>query len=304
MEVGISVGKASDASAIVAAATEVRGAATPDALLFNYILNNGKPKERHVAILQRILNGVLDLGHMAWPAELKSLCYGKDVLDFGCGSTLYGVGFRAVGARSYTGIDKQLEPSRKKFRSRVLKKTVDLGLSLADVARVVPGITYMRADDVTAVEAYDLVVMQSVTHALEDPKTVLSHIHRAMRLNGEIWIQHENFYAWSGHQGEPRNPQGIDASNPEHLKFADWGHVLFDPPPDHRFQTTLNRLRPLELRRILDTYFEVDQWKEIPDRSAIQARLTPQRRAQLDGYADAELLTRQILVRARKRRSA
>lgn len=295
---------AGDALAIIAAATRMRDATAADALLFNYVLNNGRPKDRHIATLQRILNSALALGHIAWPAELKMLCYGRDVLDFGCGATLYGVGFRAIGARSYMGVDKLLDHTNTRFRSRTLKKTVKVGISLADVARVIPGVTYARGDDVTADEAVDLVVMQSVTHALQDPEIIVSHLHRALRPNGELWLRHDNFYSWGGHQSAPRNPQSFDASDPEHVRFVDWGHVLFDAPDGHPFRTAMNRIRPRELRAVLDRYFEIDQWKELPDRTSIQERLTPERRAALKGYSDAELLTRQIVVRARKRRLA
>lgn len=288
-------------SAIISSAMAVRGANTPEALLFNYVLNNGVPKERHVGSLMRAFKAAVDLGHAAWPLELKALCQGKDVLDFGCGATLYGVAFRALGARSYTGIDKILEPDNKKFRSRTLKKSVNINISLSDIARIMPGTTYMRADDVTSQDAFDIILVQSVTHLIQDLDVTLQHFHRALRPGGEIWILHENFYSWAGHQGDPRSPQAYDGTNPEHQQLADWGHVLFDPPPGHRLHSTLNRVRPMELRRKLDRYFEVNQWKEVPDRSSVLARLTPERRKALASFNDQELLTKQIVGRARRR---
>jgi SAM-dependent methyltransferase len=196
----------------------------------------------------------------------------------------------------------QLDLTRKKFRSRVLKKTVDAGHSLSDVARVLPGVSYLRADDVAAVEAYDVVLMQSVTHTLADLPAILDHLHRALRPNGEIWILHENFYSWAGHLGEPRSPAQFDPANDEHVQVVDWGHVLFDAPEGHRLHTHFNRLRLRDLRRLLDTRFEIEQWKETPERASVRDRLTPERRAALKDFSESELLTRQIICRGRKRR--
>lgn len=286
---------------ISASAARMRTGASGEALLFSYVFNHGAPREKLLPSFLKVLSSAVELGHDAWPNEIKSLVWGKDVLDFGCGATLYGPVIRALGARSYTGIDKVIDPSRKRFRSRALKQTVSLDFSMTDAARVIPNISYMQADDVLSREAFDIVLLQSVTHVLAEPDKVLAHIHRSLRPGGEVWILHDNFYAWTGHQQQPRSPAAYDPENPDHQTFVDWGHIKYEPAEDHPFRTSLNRIRLRELRSLLDRYFEVDGWKEVTEKSAVRARLTPEIQAGLPGFDDSDLLTRHVVIRGRKR---
>ncbi|MFN6998798.1 MAG: class I SAM-dependent methyltransferase [Elioraea tepidiphila] len=284
---------------LAALALRMRQPATAEALLFDYVFHGASPKPRHIPSLMRIFEQVVALGHVAWPLELRGMCLGRDVLDFGCGSTLYGAAFRALGAKTYTGVDRALEPGRKKFRSRLLKKTVDLPFSLADVSSVIPGISYLRADAVTSREAWDVALLQSVTHQLENPGETIAQIARALREDGQIWILHENYYAWGGHQQAPTTPSAYDPGKPEHRARVDWRHVVPDPPE------AAPRRMPLRiggLREIVSRHFEISKWEEVPDRSAMRARLTDEVRGRLVGYSDAELLTRQVVCVGRKRR--
>ena len=286
--------------AVVGQAADVRKAASAEALLFNYVLGNGAPKDRHVASIAKVLRAAIDLGYQSWPAEIRNLAIRRDVLHVDCGATLYGPVFRALGANSYTGIDKQLTPTRKKFRSRLEKKTVDTGFSMVDVMRTIPGLSYMQADEVVFREAFDLALMQAVTHTASSVQALFAQIHRSLRPNGEIWFMHENFHCWSGHQAHPRNPSLYDPKDPDHAAMADWGHIGFQAPPGHRLNN-FNRLTLTELRKITNTYFEVSQWNEIPERSSVKERLTPQLRAKLSAYTESELTTKQIVCRAVKR---
>jgi SAM-dependent methyltransferase len=286
---------------LVQQASEVRRAATPEALLFNYVLVNGAPKERNLLSLMRLFRGAVDLGHTELPLHLKSFCHDRDLLHLYCGQSLNGVAFRALGARTYTGVDENVSLIRKKFRSRVRKETVDLGLSLSDVTRLMPGITFLKSDKIGLSDAFDGVVLQGA-HRILDPEATFAQLHRALRPRGQIWLSHDNFYAWGGHQGDPKSPSRYDPQDSAQKAFVDWGHVMFDPPEGHRFRTSLNRLRIVDLRRIVDTYFEVEQWKEVPDRSSIPPRLTPAVRRKLKGFTDQDLLTKQVICRATKRR--
>ncbi|WP_428311557.1 methyltransferase domain-containing protein [Hydrocarboniphaga sp.] len=286
--------------AIVGQAADVRKAATAESLLFNYVLGNGAPKDRHVASIVKVLQSAVDLGYQSWPAEIRNLAIRRDILHVDCGATLYGPVFRALGANSYTGIDKQLTPTRKKFRSRLEKKTVETGFSLVDVMRAVPGLSYMQADEIVFREAFDLVLLQAVTHTTSSVQALFAQIHRSLRPNGEIWFMHENFHCWSGHQTHPRNPSHYDPDNAEQAAMADWAHIGFQPPPGHRL-THFNRLTLTELRKITNTYFEVSQWNEIPERSSVKERLTPPLRAKLSAYTESELTTKQVVCRAVKR---
>jgi len=285
---------------LVQQASEVRRAATPEALLFNYVLVNGAPKDRNLPSLMRLFRGAVDLGHFELPLQLKSFCHDRDLLHLSCGQSLNCVVFRALGARTYTGVDENVSLIRKKFRSRATKETIDLGLSLSDVTRLMPGITFLKSDRISLTDAFDGVVLQG-THKIMDLEATFAQLHRALRPRGQIWFSHDNFYAWGGHQGDPKSPSRYDPKDNAQRAFVDWGHVKFEPPEGHRFLTSLNRLRIVDLRRIVDTYFEVEQWKEVPDRSSIPPRLTPAVRRKLKGYTDQDLLTKQVICRATKR---
>lgn len=284
-------------------ALEIRRAATAEALLFNHVLHNGAAKERNLPSLLQLFRAVIDLGQAAWPAELRPLYQNRDVLHLGSGQTLYCAAFRALGASSYTGADANIDVLRKKFRHRASRQTVDIGISLSDAMRLIPAMSFVTEEDLGS-EKFDLVLLQSVTHKLPDLETTLARLQQALRDGGQVWFLHENFYAWGGHQGEPRNPAAYDPENPQHREFADWAHVTFDPPEGHRFRTSLNRVRLGDLRKAVEANFEIEQWKEVPDRPAVAERLTPDIRDRLEGYSEQELLTRQIVCVARKPRSS
>jgi SAM-dependent methyltransferase len=286
--------------AIIEQANEIRKAASAEALLFNYVLGNGAPKERHVASVMKVMQAAVSLGYQGWPIEIKNLVGRRDLLHVDCGATLYGPVFRALGATSYTGIDNKLTPTRKKFRSRLEKKTIETGFSMVDVMRLIPGLSYMQTDEIVFREAFDLALMQAVTHTTTSVQSLFAQIHRSLRPNGEIWFMHENFYGWSGHQANPRHPSKYDPEDAEQAAMVDWGHISFQAPPGHRLNS-FNRISLTELRKITNTYFEVSQWNEIPERSNVKERLTPQLQAKLSAYSERDLMTKQVICRAVKR---
>ncbi len=285
---------------LVAQALATKRAATADALLTNYVLNNDPPKDRNLATVMRVFETTVELGHVEWPRSLQSLVRDRDVLDFRCGATLHGVAFRALGARSYTGVDKSLDPTSRRLRNRILKKTEKMAVSQSDAARVIPGLSYMRADDIMSEGIYDVILLRSVTQSLPDLEGTIARLARALRSNGEIWFLHENFYAWGGHQGAPKNPKAIDPDNPDQVAMADWGHVLFAAPADHRL-SAFNRVRLPELRQLFNRHFGMHKWQAIPERQSVIDRLTPQRHKALIAYQSDELLTRQVIGIGRKR---
>lgn len=302
-QTGVSGRDPTDALAILAAASEVKRAETAESLLFQYVINNDRPKERNLPTLVRVLETAVELGNADWPRRLQALTYGHDVLDFRCGATLHGAVFRALGARSYTGIDRTLELTSKRLRNRRLKQTERMPVSLSDAVRIIPGLSYIRADEVVSRGIYDIVLLESVTHSLPDLESSLFRLSQALRPSGRIWFLHENFYAWGGHQSSPRTPAEIDAADPEQRQLADWGHILIDPSEGHRFRTNFNRVRLPEFRRIVETYFELDHWLETPERASIEGRLTAERLARLPGYQRSELLVRSVVGSGRKRDS-
>jgi len=59
-----------------------------------------------------------DHNHAEWGYYLRDYIRAKDVLDLGCGHTLYGIGFLIYGARNYLGIDPKLKLDVPKLRRR------------------------------------------------------------------------------------------------------------------------------------------------------------------------------------------
>ena len=286
---------------LVQAGLDIRKADSGERLLLRYVINNGAIKERNIPSVTRLFQTVVDLGHIIRPMELKEPAYDRDVLELGCGATLHGVGFRALGARSYTGIDKGIDPTRKRLRSRILKKSVGTQFSLSDAVRLIPGVSYIRGEGVSSNEAYDLALLSSATYSDQDLERTFSQLHRALRRGGDLWFTHQNFYSWSGHNGGPKHIGAYDCNNEEHKINMDWGHTLFSPPPEHRFSTEFNRIRLPELRQIVDRYFEVIQWTPTMEKAAIRERMKPVLRKKLSGFSEVELMTKSVVCYARRR---
>lgn len=294
-----------DADALAAIsdmALQLRQPSTGSDLFFNHTFNNGPVQPRNHVSVARVFDTAIDLGYLAWPLELRKLAYGRDILDLGCGSSLHGPVFRALGANSYTGIDRNIDPMRKRLRNRRLKTSVSTPFSMADVVRLVPGVSYMRAEETTSRDTFDLILIQgALTAGHPDLDKLFAQLHRALRKGGELTFTHLNFHSWSGHQGKPKGPTDFDPQNPEHIQNMDWGHALFEPPADHSFATDYNRLKLSQLRRIVDKYFEVTAWTPVPEKKAIAERLTAGLRRSLEGFTDDELLMKSVTVEARRR---
>lgn len=293
-----------DAEALAAAAEQALKLRTPTTgsdLFFTHVFNNGPVQPRNHVSVARVFDTAVDLGYLAWPLELRKIAYGRDILDLGCGSSLHDPVFRALGANSYTGIDRNIEPMRKRLRNRRLKSSVSTPFSMADVVRLVPGVTYMRAEETTSRDSFDLVLIQGMTSSHPDLEKLFSQLHRALRPGGEISFTHNNFHSWSGHQGKPKGPADFDPENAEHVQNMDWGHTLFDPPADHKFATEFNRVKLTDLRRIIERYFDIKVWNPVREKKAIASRLTHGLRRSLEGFTDDELLVKSVAVEATRR---
>lgn len=280
---------------------EAKAYRTPDtwqALLFHYVLNNGAPKDKNIRSVARVMEVASSFDHHLWPLEIRDLIAGKDVLDFGCGATLHGPVFRALGAKTYTGVDRSLDHTKKKFRSRRTKSFESTGFTFADVSRLLPGVSYFRGDKVASAGAFDVVLMQSVTHRALDLEALLQQLHRALRPNGRLWISHMNYHSWSGHQRAPKAPGSYNPNDPAEYALADWRHVSAMP---EELKSEFNAVRLRDVRRMIDRLFDVEQWSVVREKKAVESRLTPEVRAALPGYTDAELLIKSVTCVATKK---
>jgi SAM-dependent methyltransferase len=287
-----------EALGIVESAKAYRVPADWQSLLFHYVLNNGAPKDKNIRSIARIMEAAAQFDHHLWPLELRDLVGGQDVLDFGCGSTLHGPVFRALGAKTYTGVDPAVDHARKKFRSRKTRVAEPAGFSLADVSRLMPGVSYFRGDKVTSVAAFDLVVLQSMSHRAIDIELLLQQLHRALRPQGRIWLNHMNFYSWTGHQRAPKSVKSFDPGDPAQFALADWRHVSDTPAG---LEADFNRVRLTDFRRMIERLFDIEQWNVTREKKDVDARLNLDTRTRLAGFSDTELLTKSVVCVASKK---
>jgi SAM-dependent methyltransferase len=291
------------AQRIAEIAAEVRGLTTAEGLLLSYLAHQAQVPDKRLTGLLATFETAVELGHNIWPAQVRELVAGQDVLDFGCGNTFYGVVFRAVGAKSYLGVDQELDLHTKRYRSRRNKGYQKVRLSVADAIAHVPNIGYEQCRGIDFSEKFDVVLMHTVTEHLMDIDGTFASLRRALRSNGVIWFLHDNFYSWAGHHGEPSSRAGFDPNNAEHQRLADWAHLdeSGGRNGDYWRERGLNRIRLDELREATERHFVIESWQEVAVSSKYRDRLSPEIRATRgSGCSDRELLTQHVICRGRK----
>ena len=185
---------------------------------------------------------------------------GKDVLDLGCGHTLYGIGFLVYGARNYLGIDPKLKLDAPKLRRRERFRTELAGnpWTLRQVQAAVPSVRYAacRISDLPAGDRFDVIFMHNVTEHLMAIEEVFAGLRERLRPEGKIIYRHHNYACWNGHHQKPRTTAEIDPEDPAQAPYLDWAHLDFDlelhPPMGRR----LNRIRLHELRALTGRFFK------------------------------------------------
>lgn len=286
-----------DHEQIMALGQEVTAADTSAALTLSYIIHNGPQKEKTVKSLVKIYDVACEIGHDKWPQQVSSLVRSKDVLDYGCGTTLYGAVLRAHGARRYVGIDPRVDLDRTSYRSRIEKKTVKRSISLNNILAIIDNLDYYGYD-IQAEQQFDVILMHTVTEHLSDVDSTFARLSQFLRPGGQMWFLHDNFYGWAGHHLAPHSVRAFDPNNPDHQRYADWAHVSNDINDDTFGD--LNRIRLDDLKTVTSKYFDIMEWKEIREKSPVSTRLTPIIRNKLMNYSDRDLLTKHVICCATK----
>lgn len=282
-------------STIAAISFQLARPETAQALVANYAMFNHPVRNKILNPLMAIYNAACEIGHNRWPNQIRDLVIGKRILDVGCGTTLYGAVFRALGATSYVGVDPRIHMKRKQFRSRLGKGSVRTNVSLTSVVSVIPNVEYHAEVRFDSMEWFDLAVMHTVTEHLADPDSTFATVARLLRPGGKIWFLHDNFYSWAGHHMPPHSLKGYLPDDPDHRLYADWKHVKFEPDENHPFRTNLNRLRLDDLRGIVERYFVIEEWQEVEDSARVRERLTPAIEAELADYTRRDLLVKHVI---------
>jgi SAM-dependent methyltransferase len=269
-------------------------------LLARYFLSQGFSRRSLANFHPGLIGLAGELNHAEWGFYVREHIRGKDVLDLGCGHTLYGIGFLIHGARSYLGVDPKLELDAPRLRRRERFRTQLAGSpwTLRQVQAAVPSVRYARwrIAELPAEARFDVVFMHNVTEHLMAIEEVFSEVRERLRPGGKIIYRHHNYACWNGHHQKPRTTAEIEPGNPAQAPYVDWAHLDFDPARQALVAPRLNRIRLPELRALTEKFFKIKTWEQLPSRPEQGAtRLTDEILARHPGYSRAELLTQAVM---------
>jgi hypothetical protein len=142
----------------------------------------------------------------------------------------------------------------------------------------------------------DMAMMAAVTEHLHRPHDVLRSIWEILEPGGHLWICHCNYYSWTGHHRLPRTVAEWDRVDKEQAKHVDWQHL--EPTHPDYSNDNFNRVRLQDLRAVIETYFEIVEWKVSVEGLE---RLTPQLRRKWRKYTLDELLGQNIYITGKRR---
>jgi SAM-dependent methyltransferase len=231
---------------------------------------------------------------------------GRRVLDIGCGRNLQGYGFLAVGARSYTGLDPTLDLDDDKLKdSRDSWSHFEKGgLTPRELMKRFPRIEFMVStiEDFAPREKFGTIVMHNVTEHLMNIEDTFARLPEFLEPGGQLVFRHPNYYCWHGHHMKPRTIDEIDPACPKQQLVMDWAHAAFDPVRHEWIGRTQNRIRPDELRALVEQHFVLETWdeQESPTRKGIE-RLTPEILAKYPGFTRREFAVERMFVVARRK---
>lgn len=260
--------------------------------------NNDKNDWRGASFHPAILTKAYEYGYMNWPNKMRLHVVGKDVLDIGCGPGLHGLGYLAAGARSYLGLDPIVRPDRDRVKNLTLKNKMPFGWTPNEISDLIPPwhVSPIPVEDLPPDRAFNLATLHNVTEHLHKLEDVFRETAARLRPGGKILYNHHNFYAWNGHHLRPKSIDQIDLEYPSQLEMIDWGHVEYEPAPEHYIARGLNRVRLDDLIEITNRYFTIDFSDElpvVPENGAL--RLTDTIRNRYPYLDDRDFLTQNLL---------
>lgn len=240
---------------------------------------------------------------------------GLRVLDVGCGKAYWlTLLLHSFGAQA-TGIDTEfVEPGyspgkyfsilRSNGPERALRTLVwDLFYArpyYRELAAVTPFPLRFKDVDARRLSAtelpfpddtFDLVVSHEVFEHIDDIPAALRRLRRVMKPDGLTYIYVHNYTSLSGgHHIAWKYPD----TEPSEV-VPPWDHLRQNLYPE--IPSWINRLRERDYRQAFEAQFDILDW--FPIATEGQGLLTPELRAELADYSEAELLTKGFVVVAR-----
>jgi SAM-dependent methyltransferase len=254
-----------------------------------------------------LLAQAVERGDHAWPSRTAQWVRGQDVLDVGCGQNLQAIGFRAAGARSYTGLDPTLNLDStllKDSRKRWSRRT-ETGISPRQLMASSPRLRFAVATIAEfAAEKpgqFDVIVMHNVTEHLMAIEEEFPRFAALLRPGGRMVFRHPNFYCWHGHHLRPRTVDEIVPGDEEQSAVVDWAHVRRDPERHAWIDRTQNRIQLDALRALVAQHFTIEKWEETesPREQGIE-RLTPEILTRYPEFTRRDLAVKCAFIVARK----
>lgn len=230
-------------------------------------INNRDKPWRARAFHPEVLERAHHYGYMKWPNAIQKHVRGKDVLDVGCGPGLHGFGYLAAGASSYLGLDPIIELDRDRVKNMEAKSAkMPFGWTPAELSRMFEPWTVLPTlvEELPTGEKFDIAVMHNVTEHLHEIESVFAAVAERLRPGGKLLYNHHNYYCWNGHHLPPKRVADIDLSDPSQAELVDWGHVEYEPEPDHYIARGLNRMRLDEIIGITEHFFDIEFVEEKP----------------------------------------
>jgi SAM-dependent methyltransferase len=226
------------------------------------------------------------------------------VLDVGCGTGIHSIGYAVVGVKSYTGIDPVIQLDSDRANNLRKRDWESFGWTPQQIMnqfgriRLVPG----TFEAFRSGETFDIAVLHNVTEHLFQIDEVLRSTANCLRGDGALLFHHHNFYCWNGHHLQPKTIDKIDLNDPEQKKYIDWAHIRYDAPDGHFFHRGLNKIRLEKLRELVERYYDIKIWDEIPSNERDGGlRLTDEIVARFPELTRRELLVHNVFCIAKRK---
>ncbi|WP_183094027.1 methyltransferase domain-containing protein [Nocardioides stalactiti] len=218
--------------------------------------------------------------YVAWPKRIQEYVRGKSVLDVGCGFGGFGVGFLIAGASSYAGLDPAMDLDSTRAKNKRVRQWDDMGVTPRQIQEALPAIRLFQSssEDKSFDETFDTIALHNVTEHLMQLEEVFAGLVRLCKPDTNVVFHHHNYYCWNGHHMAPNQPAQLKPDDAKQQTLYDWRHVWAkDQLPESSYVfSNLNQVRLDELRTIVEKYFDIVRWDEIPSSKPTLDRLTPE----------------------------